>query len=232
MATKPRILQIIPADQRGPLDEMLRDENVTYKQVVQAMRDRGWAVSLGMVRSYALGTKLRTSRQHATTKVERMLTPEHRAEYEALLKDPRTTDAQAAHWLRVRCYPDGPAHRREFRDTLKRVAESALLAAELMRLGHGETASTTMSGGMLVRCEQVLMEQFLRLDERGEIDPKVLGDMTRMVAGAVSARDTLESIGRENERAKRRAAEECQRLGDSGASGKDVVERMREILGV
>ena len=236
MSMKPKIIRLIPRDRRAALDEQLRDERLSYTDLARELNAQGWDVSREHVRNYALHMGLRTQRPNPVTKIEALLTPEHRTEYEALIADPRTTLDAATEWLRGRGYPVGRkstgTHRSRFLVTLKRVRDSARLAGEMIRLGHGNAGTTAMSGGMLVRCEQVLMEQLVRLREQDAIDTKQLAELCKMVNGAVVARETLEATERENERAKRRAVEEGERLSKAGASGKDVVERMKAILGV
>ena len=77
------------------------------------------------------------------------------------------------------------------------------------------------------------MERLLDTNnDDGPIDPKDLSELAKSVGQAVGSREKLESIRREFEASKRRAADEAKKTADAGGDGVAVVNRVREILGI
>jgi hypothetical protein len=234
MSMKPKLVSELPPELARELDEKLADPRLNYRDLAEWLTSRGHPTRWQKVRTYALYAGLRQPTRLSMKKVERLLTPEHLAEYQALLKDGRITLGEAHAWLKAHGYAIGRhaagAHRRGFRQSVSRARESAC-AAEAITEVLTRKDPATMATALLTRAEQVLFEQFMRLDEQGEIDLKRLTELCRSATGAVDARETLESIRRQFEAEKRKAIEEAKRAARRGDSGLDVAARVEAILG-
>lgn len=177
-------------------------------------------------------------------KVEQILSPEHLREYEALLRDPRTTVMKAHTWLAERGYKVGYAavgrHRRRFDRDVQSVRKTAMLAE------HFAHASKTgglaaISDATLARFQQVLLERLMTLD--GD-DPKARStrdfssrewlEMSKAIGETVSARRNLEALRNEFDERARKAAEAVE--GEAGKrksfDGVRLANTVRRILGV
>jgi hypothetical protein len=226
----------LPDAVRKALDRKLKDRTQPLKVIAHWLAGKGYDVTVTPIRRYAVKTGLRPAKARHFLRVDQMLREEDRAAYEALLAQPRTRLQECFAWLKAHGYPHVGAHavmthRRRFRDKLEGVRQSARFAQAIVQVAR-ESGQAAMSDGMLTRFEQVMLEQLMRLEEHEKVRVSDLTDMSKCVSAAVGSRERFEELRREHEQTKRRAAEEGERLGNSGASGKDVVERMKEILGV
>ena len=226
----------LPEAVRKALDKKLRDRTIPLRVIAKWLSDKGYPVTKSPIRRYAVATGIRPPTPRQFLRVDQTLKEEDRAAYEALLSDPRTRIEDCQAWMKARGYPKLGryalgTHRIRFRDKLDGVRQSARFARAIAQVAR-ENGDAAMSDGMLTRFEQVLLEQLVRLEEHDKLELKDLTEMSKCVSSAVGSRERFEELRREHEAIKRRAAEECERLRDSGASGKDVVARMREILGV
>jgi methyl-accepting chemotaxis protein len=122
-------------------------------------------------------------------------------------------------------------HRQRFLETLESVRHSARLASSIAQVAR-ENGEVVMSDGMLTRFEQVMLEQLARGADGSPIPAKDLADMSKSVAAAVGSRERFEAMRREFEQAKHKAAEAAEDAAKGGATGREVVERVREILGM
>jgi hypothetical protein len=122
-------------------------------------------------------------------------------------------------------------HRNRHLDWLEGVNESARSSRAIIQVVR-EHGTAVMSEGMLTTLEQVLFEQVCRLRADEKVPARELAELTKSVTTVLTGRETMESIRREHEEAVRKAAAACEAAAKRGASGKDVVARMREILGV
>jgi hypothetical protein len=232
---KPKLMLELAPELAKELDGKLADLRLRYPEVAEWLTARGHPATWRQVRAYALHAGLREKKSLFIQKVERVLNPQDLAEYHALLKDARTTLADAQSWLKARGYHDiggGAvwAHRRRFRLTLIEARKSALAAEAIADALIGKDPAT-MTRGAQSRAEQVLFEQLMRLNANGEIDPKRLTEMFRSVGEAVASRETVESMRRQFEAEKRDAARNADQLARRGASGKEIAERVKDILG-
>jgi hypothetical protein len=220
---------------RKEFERKLAERHLTYDQLSDWLKARGYRVRREAIWRYASATGHRRARPNVFLRIDRILSPEDRVAYEALIGDPRTTNEAALAWLKEHGYSASDSavarHRRRFIDMLDNVRESARVASEIVQITRVPGAAQ-LSEGMLAKMEQVILEQLVRLKERGRIHPKDLSELTKSVSQAVNTRETLEAIRREFEQEKRKAAEAGEAAVKSGATGKDVVVRMREILGV
>lgn len=230
-----KLIRILPMAQREELNRHLRERRLTFNELRQWLATQGFRVSYTAVRRYAIAEGIRQVSPRTLLRIDRMLSPEDRAAYETLLANPRTSVAEARAWLRDRGYsasaPTVSAHRRRFLTKLDGVRETARLAASIAEIAreHGDVA---MSNGMLTRFEQVMLEQFMLAREGGQIPAKDLADMSKSVAAAVGSREQFEAMRREFEETKVKATEAAEHAAKGGATGRQVVERVREILGM
>ena len=232
----PRLNSLFSAEQLKEVDEQLRDTRHSYAAVARWMAMRGWHATAGQVRSYALHGRIRPRRASTTMKIDTMLSPEDLKAYEELLSDRRTTRGVALEWLKARGYEVGGqavgTYRRRFLEKLDSVRDSARMAGAIITIAREQGSAAVLADGMLSKCEQVLMEQFTRLPERGDIDARTLSELCKAVGGAMQARETFEAIRRGFEQDKHKAADAAESAARGGASAKEVAERVREILGV
>jgi hypothetical protein len=230
-----KIVQRLSDADRQALDELLAKSKPMLVEVRQWLVDRGYAISPSSVRNYVYATTPRKPKQRRFTKVEQSLSPEDRREYEALIADPRTSTLQAKGWLLSRGYRISrdtvDRHRTKYLDMLDAVNEGARFAQAAVQLVR-QQGTAVVSEGMLMRLEQVLTEQMALLKKGERVESRDLLELSKSVTGAVAGRETMEAIRREHEASKRKAAEAGEAAAKKGASGKDVVLRMREILGV
>ena len=227
-------LKLTPED-REALHAKLEDRHVTLAAIQQWLRSLGYHVNRGGLRRYAVHTGLRKIKPGRFLRVDRILSDEHRAEYQQLIACPRTTTRQARLWLKERGYRVGHAavhlHRNRTVDKLDDIKESAQIAESIVLLAreHGQAA---MSNGMLTRFEQLVLEQLLLLSERDKMNPKDLTELSKSVMSAVGSRERFEEMRREFEEAKRKAAEGATTAAKAGATPAEVADRVKEILGV
>ncbi len=235
MGQRPKIIRLLEPADRAELDRLLRERRLTYDEVLAWLATRGCPTSNLTLRKYAVREGLRPARKHDFLRIDKTLSPEDRAAYEAMLTEPTTTIVVARKWLADRGYSFAGdtvgTHRRRFLDSLVTLRQTARLASAITDLArkHGDV---TMSNGMLTRFEQVMLEQLVRTQEGGHIPAKDLVDMSKSVSAAVGSREQFEAMRRELEEAKRKALEVADTAARGGATGKEVVERVREILGV
>jgi hypothetical protein len=165
-------------------------------------------------------------------KVEALLAPEHRREYEGLLRGQITTLAEAKKWLDEHGYRDIgmraiSSHRKDFDSSLDELREAARFAANVRHL-FGRRAPTLMSDVMLTRMQQVLTERLFRPGPKagGAVDLEIgeLAQLSKMVETAIGARRQLEQI--------RHDFETVRKLVTRGGDGRLVVSRVKQLLGV
>lgn len=235
MPSVSKIVRVLPPADRAELDRLLREGQQTYDQLVAWLAERGFATTVLSLRRYATGHGLRKLTPQRFLRIDQVLSPDDLADYEHLLADPRTSLADSKAWLSSRGYTFAGdtvrTHRNRFHDRLDVVRHTAKLASSITELArqHGEV---TMSNGMLTRFEQVLLEQLMLGREGGQIPARDLVDMSKSVAAAVGSREQFEAMRREFEETKFKATEAAEHAAKGGATGRQVVERVREILGM
>ena len=162
-------------------------------------------------------------------KVEQILSPEHWAEYQRLLKDRRSTVRSLHAWLQGRGYSIGhmavARHRRRFDADVESVRRTAMLAEQLAEAaqgsggggpaGAGALGASSLADATLARFQQVLLERLLDLDKdpdpkartTRDFSPREWLELSKAVAESVSAKRNLEALRREYEDRARKAAE-------------------------
>jgi hypothetical protein len=231
------VLKDLSANDRRELDERLRERRETYEELATWLRSRGYpGIGYKNIRNYAVAEKLRPSRRAPLLKIDRLLSPEHRAGYEQFIADPRVTNRDAMRWLSKHGYDVRLSavriHRQRFVDALANIRDSARVATEVVTITRTAGAAK-LSEGVVAKLEQVIFEQLFKLKERKKkIAPRDLSELAKCIAQTVNTRDAIESIRAKFEEEKRKASKAAEDAAKGGATGKDVVVRMREILGV
>jgi hypothetical protein len=184
-------------------------------------------------------------------KVERLLSPEHWAEYRELLKDRRSTVRSLHAWIIARGYKIGPAavarHRRRFDGDFESVRRTALLAEQLAEaaapagpLGAGALADATVA-----RFQQMLLERLLKLDKEEhpggiattrDFNTREWLELSKTITETVNARRNLESLRAEYEKRHRQAVAAVEKAAAGSKSkvvnGVEIANCVRRILGV
>ena len=177
----------------------------------------------------------RGAQQFKHFKVDAVLTDEQRADYERLLARPTTTVADLRAFLRACghrvCRSAVSRHRRSWNADLKRLREVARMAASFCELSrtHGAGAVAEASHA---RFEMMLMESLFQLPGARQIPPAEWQQMSRTLQGVIATRRTVEAMRAEYDAKAKAAAAAAERAAGQGASGPEVVARMKEILGV
>ena len=179
-------------------------------------------------------------------KVEQILSPEDLKEYQALLKDPRTTVKKAHAWLTARGYRVGYAavgrHRRRFDEDVVAVRKTAMLAEHFAEASRGG-GMAALSDATVARFQQVLLDRLMKLDQAddpqsprsADFSPKEWLELARTIAASVATRRSLETLRAEYDDRVRKAAEAVEKAGrtrDWKQDGPKVADAVRRILGV
>lgn len=158
-----------------------------------------------------------------------------REEYEKLAEDPNTYLKGLQAFLRERCGQHATIsavkrHRDRYRDEFRSLREASRMASAFCEITRqsGPGAIAEAAAG---RFEMLLMQDLFKLKENPQLAPEEWQRWSRAVTGAVATRRSVEALRAEVER---KAAEEREGEEEKGppASNREVVERVREILGV
>lgn len=231
----PRVASELPQDVLDELNRRLRNHAISYASIARWLHERGWKMSEFVVRTYAIGARLRRPTRRADLKVELLLTPAHLKEYEDFLDDLRHNQCQAERWLHEKGYQIGATavrkHRLRHLEAFDRVRNSAKVAKAVVELA-ADKGGIVMAEGAATLCEQAVFEQLMRVPEGAQFDPQALAEHLQNVTTAMKSRHTFEQIRAAYDKTQRQAISAGQEAASKGASGKDVVLRMKEILGV
>jgi uncharacterized protein DUF3486 len=168
-------------------------------------------------------------------KIDELLPPEHREAYEALLDDPTSTLPSLQRWLRAHgvnvSHTAISNHRTHRFYDLKGMREAAQMASTFCALSrkHGAGAIAEASHA---KFEMMLMQNLFNLRGAPEMPREEWQSMAKLVGSALANRRTVEELREGYEHRAKQAAEETERAMKRGVSGKDVVQRMKDILGV
>jgi hypothetical protein len=159
-----------------------------------------------------------------------------RDEYERLVEDPNTLLKDLAAWFKSRGHPINLAairrHRNRHLEQFRHVREAAREAAAFC-----ETINKRGPGGSFVEAaqghfEMKLMQHMSRLRRRALSEPRDWESYAKTLRGAAAGRRDVEQTREAYRRRVAEAARACEQAVKTGATGKEVVARMREILGV
>lgn len=158
-----------------------------------------------------------------------------RSEYEKLmdtpgvyLKDLQKFLAEKGHHV---CLSAIKIHRAKYRDEFKELRMAARMAEAFCRTAaeHGFGTLLEASQG---RLEMKVMQEVFDLQKSDKLGPDVLQKWGKALGGMVSSRRGVADAQAEYDARARAAVKAVEDATKSGATGKDVVLRMREILGV
>ena len=176
-------------------------------------------------------------------KVEQILTPEHLKEYEAQLRDPRTTIRTLRQWLDERGYKVGHGavgrHRREFDKNVQAVRRTAMLAEHFADASRGGGLAV-LSDATVARFQQVLLERLMRLDNPDFLDAETTADfsakqwleLARTIAESVAARRSLETLRGEFEDRSRKVVAAVEKARPRRIDGNALSDKVRRMLGM
>jgi hypothetical protein len=169
-------------------------------------------------------------------KVDHVLADEdERTEYERLVADPKSTARQLQAWLRARghrvCRSAVLRHRQASALDLRAVKECSQMAAAFCELTrrHGPNVVAEANHA---RFEMLLMQSLFKMKGAPTMPPEEWQRMSKLTSAAVATRRSVEEMREEYDRRAKQAADEAAAAAAKGATGKDVVARMREIMGV
>ena len=165
-------------------------------------------------------------------RVDAVPAADERAEYERLLADPNSTATSLQAWLRARghrvCRSAVGRHRRSFAAELRRVRDVARMAESFCALTRRQGAGAIAEAAH-AKFEMMLMESLFKLPGAEDFPADQWQSMAKTVSSAVATRRNVEEMRAEFERKAKAAAEEVE---NAGATNEEVVERVRQILGV
>jgi hypothetical protein len=228
----------LTSDDRVKLCEFLRDARPKGAEIQEWFRQRG--LRIGVTAACGVRARLLSNGRSLRSdqlRVEKILRPEDREPYFALLLRPATRVQDALEWLRARgyadvCYASVCRHRRRFLDKRREMRDSVEMSAEIARVAR-EQGSATLADGALATFEQVVMDQLRLLKSKEKLDPKALAALSHGVATAVVGRRRLETLRAEIDRRDRKLARAADRAASrKNATPQDVAERMRQMLGL
>ena len=159
-----------------------------------------------------------------------------REEYERLLEDPNTYLRHLAAWLKERGHTVNLAairiHRNRHIERFKHVRESAQSAAAFCEITRKQGAGGSFVEAAQGHFEMKLMEQMSDLARSGKLEPAQWEAYCKTLKGAVANRREVEQMRAEHDRRAAEAARAAEEAAKQGGSPGDVVDRVREILGL
>jgi hypothetical protein len=183
----------------------------------------------------ARGRKPRGPAAFKHFRVDAVLSAEERAEYERLLADPTSTAKSLQDWLRDRghrvCRSAVSRHRKTFASELRRVRDVARMAETFCALTRREGAGAIAEAAH-AKFEMMLMESLFKMPGAEQFPADQWQSMAKTVSSAVATRRSVEEMRADFERRAKAAAEEVAKASEHQATGEEVVERVRQILGV
>jgi hypothetical protein len=136
-------------------------------------------------------------------KLDQRLTPEDRAAYDALLRDPRSTIDSLLKWLHDNGYPDMTRggvhrHRKHFEHIAGEIQHDARVAGVYATIARDAGGIGALEDAAQFRLEQMFLEQLFRMKKTDRRTGKEWGELARVI------RLILENRGRvEEQRAER-----------------------------
>lgn len=171
------------------------------------------------------------SRKYKVDELLAELTTDEVEQYRSLLRQPASTIDDLLAWFGERGLRVSRGavwkHRRHFDEQAASLRRSAEMARAFVDVARTESVES-ISDAALFRLSQVLMEQAMRLDAEGDLDPKDLERLTRSIRHLIGGKREVEDLRRRQ----REAVAEAQRLAEAGAGAGDVVETIKQALGI
>jgi hypothetical protein len=158
-----------------------------------------------------------------------------RDEYEKLLENPCTLLKDLAAWFAAKghkiCLTSIRRHRNHYLADYRQVRLAAKTSAAFSDIVHRDGRG----GGAFIESAQAEFEmKFMQgIQKLGQaVEPEQWLILCKALSGTVESRRVVNAMRLEFEERAKRAAKECEEAARQGASGKDVVARMQEIMGV
>ena len=160
-----------------------------------------------------------------------------REEYERLVEDPNTYLRHLAAWFKERGHTVNLTairiHRNRHIERFKRVRDAAQSAAAFCEItrksGGGAGSFVEAAQGHF---EMKLMEQMSELARAGKMEPAQWETYCKTLKGTVATRQEVEQMREEYRQRAAEAARAAEEAAKQGCSPGDVVDRVREILGL
>lgn len=159
-------------------------------------------------------------------KIDHQLTPEDRAQYEALLLDPRSTVDSLLKWLEDKGYRVSRGgvqrHRQQFELDIKDIRHDARVAGQFAALARFQAGPTVLADAGQFRFEQMFLEHLFRMEKGGDRAAKEWLELGRAMAAVLGNRREVEEQRKSKEAAKPKKP----------LDGVAVADAVRRILGV
>jgi hypothetical protein len=183
------------------------------------------------------GKGKRVNFKHFT--VDELLPEERKADYEKLMRDPRTTVPALQEFLRklgiVVSRNAVAGHRLHAHLEVKRVQEMSLMAKAFCELVRSEGA-TTVAEASHAKFEMKLMEFLFKDKDTPVLDAAHFERMGKVTQRAVQTRMDVEAMHQDAERRDREAREEAEKARQPQKSrqerNREICRRMDEIMGI
>lgn len=160
-----------------------------------------------------------------------------RDEYERMLENPCTLLKDLAAWFATRghrvCLTSIRRHRNRHLAAYQQLRLAARTSAAFSDIVHRDGRG----GGAFIESAQAEFEmKFMQGIQQLGKDPNIPAEqwlvLCKALSGTVESRRVVNAMRIEFEERAKKAAKECREAAERGASGKDVVARMQEIMGV
>lgn len=169
-------------------------------------------------------------------KLDQILNEADQPAYEAMLREgAKYTIDDLFEWLVDRGYAISRSavgnHKKNFEeklDSVRRAAEMATMYTEVAKQGD----AATISDSSFVRFQQLMMEYLFSVENGEDIPPAEFAKIAKALKDGMSGLKTREGIRAEYERRQQQALDQAEDMANEGASGEEVVRKVREILGV
>ena len=158
-------------------------------------------------------------------KIDQLLTPEDRAQYEALLLDPRSTVDSLLRWLHGKGYKDMSRagvhrHRKQFELDVKSIRRDARVAAQFSTLARFQGGPTALADAGQFRFEQMFLQHLFRMKKGDRRAAREWLELGKAMAALLDNRRQVE--------AQRTPAA----TGRKRIDGAALSDKVRRILGV
>jgi hypothetical protein len=130
-------------------------------------------------------------------KLDQRLTPEDRATYDTLLRDPRSTIDSLLKWLHDRGYPDMTRggvhrHRKHFEHTAGEIRHDARVASVYAMIARAQGGPDALRDAAQYRMEQLFLEQLFRMKKTDRRTGKEWGELARVIRMILENRGRVE----------------------------------------
>lgn len=164
-------------------------------------------------------------------KVHELLSREELSSLEEFAREPGRTIDECMEWLLAHGFNvshGAVGNWKQKFDLEDRVRSSSALAREFLAAAQEGKGSAAIADANLEKLQQMIFEQMLRLQEGDGPDTKELWALSMAVKNGVQGKRHVEKLKEEM----KTALASVEKDAKQGASGEDVVKKVREILGI